>query len=139
MHVDAFAPAFGVADDEGGGLKVDGFPMSSCHVDSFPKQITVPMVLAVHADAGTDYEPRLFIMANSPEGARLSVLECAWDWPDRPGLPAKYWVAYRYLSFMVESPGLYSVGLYDRLDATDTDHLFPLPVSQFNPLMPPKP
>ena len=28
MHVVAFAPAFGVADDEGGGLKLDGFPMS---------------------------------------------------------------------------------------------------------------
>ena len=139
MHVVAFAPAYRVFEDETGGLKTEGFPMTSCHVDTFPKQITLPVVLSVFTEAGGDFDPRLYIMANSPDGGRLAVVECAWNWPDKPNLPIKHWVTHRYLSFNVDAPGLYSVGLYDRLDATDTEHLFPLPVAQFNPLMPPKP
>ena len=139
MHVVAFAPAFRAVEDETGGLKVEGFPMTSCHVDAFPKQITLPIVLSVYTESGTDYDPRLYVMANSPEGKRLNVVGVRLEWPDKHGVPVKYWVMTRYLSFVVESAGLHSVGLYDSLDATDTDHLFPLPVVQFNPLMPPKP
>jgi hypothetical protein len=139
MHVVAFAPAFRAVEDETGGLKTEGFPMTSCHVDSFPKQITIPMVLAVHTQGGSDYDPRLYIMANSPDGERVSVLECTWHWPDKPGVPVKFWVLTRHLPMMVQSAGVYSVGLYDSLDATEPVDLFPLPVVRFNPLIPPRP
>jgi hypothetical protein len=138
MHVIAFAPAAAVVEDESGGLHTQGFPMTSAHVDGFPQQLTLPLVLAVHTQGGTDYDPRLYIAAHSPEGDRLGVLECAWHWPDEPGQPVKYWVLTRYLPFVVQSPGLYTIGLYDSLQATETDHLFPLPVLRFNPLVAPQ-
>jgi hypothetical protein len=34
----------------------------------------------------------------------------------------------------VASAGVYTVGLYDSPDVTETNHLFPLPVAKFNPL-----
>jgi hypothetical protein len=113
--------------------------MTSAHVDSFPKQITIPMVLALYAQGGGDKDPRVYIRADSPDGERLSVLECSWHWPDNEGAPVKFWVLTRNLSFVVNSTGVYSIGLYDRLDATEPIHLFPLPVAEFNPLMPPRP
>jgi hypothetical protein len=139
MHVIAFAPSTRVATHEGGGVTADGFPMTSCHVDTFPKQITIPLVLAAYTQGGSDYDPRLYIVAKSPEGQRISTLECTWHWPDKPGTTVKFWVLTRYLPLVVESAGLYSVGLYDSPDATETDHLVPLPVVRFNPLIPPRP
>jgi len=68
---------------------------------------------------------------------RRSVLECTWHWPEKPGAPVKFWVLTRHLSMVVQSAGLYSVGLYDSLDATEPVELFPLPVVRFNPLIPP--
>ena len=38
---------------------------------------------------------------------------------------------------MVHHAGVYNIGLFDRRDATETDHLFPLPVIRANPLLPP--
>jgi hypothetical protein len=125
--------------DEGGGVTADGFPMTSCYVASFPAQITVPLVLAVYTQGGSDYDPRRYVVARSPDGERLSVLECTWHWPDKPGVPVKFWVLARNLPMMVQSAGVCSVGLYDSLDATETDHLFPLPVLKANPLLPPPP
>jgi hypothetical protein len=139
MHVVAFAPSSSLALRDDGGVKADGFPMTSCHVDTFPKQIVIPLVLAVYTQGGTDYDPRRYIVAKSPQGERLSVLECSWHWPDNPGAPVKYWVLTRNLSMMVQSPGVYNIGFYDSLDSTETDHLFPLPVFKFNPLIPPRP
>jgi hypothetical protein len=139
MQVVAFAAAFRAVQDETGGLKTEGFPMTSCHVDAFPKQITVPIVLSVYTESGAEYDPRLYIMVNSPEGKRLGVLECTWHWPDKPGVPVKFWVLSRHLAMVVAAPGVYSVGLYDSLHATEPEHVFPLPVVQFNPLLPPRP
>lgn len=39
----------------------------------------------------------------------------------------------------VQAAGVYSIGLYDSPDATETDHLFPLPVLKVNPLLLPPP
>jgi hypothetical protein len=139
MHVVAFAPAFRAMEAKNGGVETDGFPMTSAHVDAFPKQITVPMVLALYTEGGTDYDPRVYIMANTPDGERLAVLECTWHWPDKPGAPVKFWVLTRHLSFVAQSGGVHSIGLYDRLDATEPIHLFPLPVARLNPLLPPRP
>ena len=97
MHVIAFAPSTRVETHEGGGITADGFPMTSCHVDTFPKQITIPLVLAAYTQGGSDYDPRLYIVAKSPEGQRLSTVECTWHWPDKPGSPVKFWVLTRYL------------------------------------------
>jgi hypothetical protein len=39
----------------------------------------------------------------------------------------------RNLPMVVQTPGIYTIGLYDRPDGTETDHLFPLPVVKANP------
>jgi hypothetical protein len=132
MHVVAFAPALKAVLDEGGGVTAEGFPMTSVQVTSFPAEITIPLVLAAYTQGGTDYDPRRYIVARSPGGQRVSTLECAWHWPDKPGSPFKYWVVNRHLSMTVESAGVYTVGLYDRPDGTETDHLFPLPIAKLN-------
>jgi hypothetical protein len=139
MHVVAFAPALKALLDEGGGVTAEGFPMTSLHVTSFPAQVTLPLVLAVYTQGGTDYNPRRYIVARSPDGQRVSTLECAWHWPDNPGAPVKFWVLNRHLSMTVQSTGVYTIGLYDRPDETETDHLFPLPVAKLNPFANPSP
>lgn len=136
MHVLAFAPALRAELDDGGGVAAEGFPMTSCRVAGFPTRITVPLVLAVYTRGGTDYEPRHYIVARSPRGEKLNVLECTWQWPDNPGMPVKFRVFAHYLPMTVETAGLYTVGWYDSPDATETDHLIPLPVVKVNPLAP---
>ena len=139
MQVVAFAASFSVVLQDEGGVRAEGFPMTGTYVDHFPDRITLPLVLAIYARGGSDYDPRQFIVATSPAGERLSVLECSWHWPDKPGIPIKYWVLAPNLTFVVQSPGVYSVGLYDTPDATKTDHQFLLPVLKVNPLLPPPP
>ena len=137
MHVIAFAPSLRAVLDQGGGVTAAGFPMTSCTIGGVPTPVSIPVVLAVWAPGGTDYDPRRYIVATSPDGKRVSSVECAWHWPDKPGAPVKFWVLVRELSMVVESAGVYTIGLYDGPDATKTDHLFPLPVFTANPLAPP--
>lgn len=137
MHVVAFATSTTAVVQPAGGVKLGGFPLTSAHLDSFPKQITIPLVLAVYTEGGTDYEPRRYIVVRSPKGERLNVVECSWDWPDTPGIPVKFRVFAYFLPLLVHDPGVYTIGLYDSPDATHTDHLFPLPVVKANPLAPP--
>ncbi|KDF00925.1 hypothetical protein Y900_018795 [Mycolicibacterium aromaticivorans JS19b1 = JCM 16368] len=134
MHVVAFAAARKAVLEEAGGVTAEGFPMTSCYVESLPSQITVPLVLAVHAQGGSDYEPRRFIVAKSPEGERVGLLEFAWQWPDNPGLPVKFRVFAHHLPITVYSAGVYSVGLYSDPDGAQAEFEFPLPVLRLNPL-----
>lgn len=137
MRVAAFAPSRKAVIEDAGGVTAEGFPMTSCYVDSFPAQITVPLIIAVYTQGGTDYEPRRYIIATSPKGDRVSSLEFAWNWPDNPGSPFKFRVFAQHLPLTVQSAGVYTIGLYESRDQADTDHVFPLPVHKLNPLMPP--
>src|SRR4051812_8312196 len=137
MHVVAFAPSTRVVVNDEGGVRADGFPMTSAHVEDFPQQITIPVVLAAYTEGGSDYDPRLYIAAKSPQGERISTVECSWHWPDKPGAPVKFWVLSQQLPLRVQSAGLHTIGLYDNPDATENDHLFPLPGFKFNPLLTP--
>lgn len=108
--------------------------MTSCYVDSLPTQISLPMVVAVCSEGGTEYNPRLYIVATSPEGDRVGAVELSWEWPDNPPVPVKYRVLAQHLPMRIPSTGMYTVGLYDSLDATSTDTVFPLPVLKPNSL-----
>ncbi|GJF11752.1 hypothetical protein NGTWS0302_00280 [Mycolicibacterium cyprinidarum] len=135
MRVVVFAPSFSADSQPAGGVTAEGFPMTSCYVDSFPAQVTIPMVLAVSSPGGTEYDPRLYIVATSPEGERVGSVEFAWHWPDNPPVPVKFRVFTHNLPMTTRSAGIYTLGLYDSLEATDTEHLFPLPVFRSNPLL----
>lgn len=136
MHVVGFAPSRKAVVEDAGGVTAEGFPMTSCYVDGFPSQLTVPLVVAVYTQGGTDYEPRRYIIATSPGGDRVGSLEFAWNWPDNPGSPYKYRVFAQHLPMTVHSAGVYTIGLYESPDQTEPDHVFPLPVHRHNPLMP---
>jgi hypothetical protein len=135
MHVVAFAPANRAVLQDTGGVATQGFPMTSALVDVFPKQITLPLVLSVYTEAGGEFNPNLHIAATGPDGERIGSLNCTWNWPDTPNVPVKYRVFVHYLPFVANSAGIYNIGLYDSPDATETDHLFPLSLTQANPLI----
>lgn len=135
MRVVAFAPALSATEEEAGGITARGFPMTSCYVNNFPDQITVPMVVAFCALGGADYDPVQYIVATSPDGERVGSLEFGWHWHDAPPNPVKFRVFTQYLPMRVESAGVYTIGLYDSLAATESEHLFPLPVLKMSPLL----
>ena len=135
MRVVTFAPALSAEDDAAGGVNLTGFPMTSCYVDNFPAQITVPMVVAFCALGGADYDPVRSIVAHSPEGERVGSLEFRWHWHDNPPTPVKFRVFTQYLPMRVEAAGVYTIGLYETLDAGESEHLYPLPVLRMNPLL----
>ncbi|MEI6254443.1 MAG: hypothetical protein WCP30_16730 [Mycobacteriaceae bacterium] len=135
MRVVVFAPALSATEEEAGGVTVKGFPMTSCFVNNFPAQITVPIVVAMTALGGTDYDPAKVIVATSPSGDRVGSLEFGWHWPDNPPTPVKFRVFTQYLPIRVDEAGVYTLGLYDSLDDTETDCLFPFPILRPNPLL----
>ena len=135
MRVVAFAPSLSAVEEDAGGVNIKGFPMTSCYVGGFPAQITVPMVVAVTTLGGTDYDPVKYIVANAPSGERVGSLEFSWHWADNPPTPVKFRVFTQYLPMRVEEAGVYSIGLYDDLEDTETEYLFPLPVLRRNPLL----
>lgn len=75
----------------------------------------MPLVLAVYTRTGTDHDPRRYVVARSPSGGRLSVLECSWRWPDPEGE-------------LFKSAGVHTIGLYHSPDATQPAYAFPLSV-----------
>lgn len=133
MEVHAFAASREAVLEEAGGVAAHGFPMTSCWVDGFPAQITLPLVLAVYTAGGTDYDMRRFIVARSPQGERVGLLEFGWEWPDNPGSPVKFRVFAHYLPMSIYGPGLYTIGLYENPDG-EPEFEFPLPVMRLNPL-----
>lgn len=135
MRVVAFAPSLSAVEEDAGGVNIKGFPMTSCYVKGFPAQITVPMVVAVTTLGGTDYNPRKCIVATSPGGERVGSLEFSWEWADNPPAPVKFRVFTQYLPMRADEAGVYTIGLYDSLDETHSDVLFPLPVLKANPLL----
>ena len=135
MRVVAFAPSLSAVEESVGGIAVKGFPMTSCYVNNFPAQITVPMVVAFCALGGADYDPVRYIVAHSPEGERVGSLEFRWHWHDNPPTPVKFRVFTQYLPMRVEAAGVYTIGLYETLDAGESEHLYPLPVLRMNPLL----
>lgn len=137
MRVVSFAPSLRAVPLDSGGVAAEGFPMTSCYMDSFPAQVTIPIVVAVATSGGSDYNARKFIVATSPNGERVGALEFAWQWPDNPPVPVKFRVFAQQFPMRVPSAGVYTLGLFDSLEETESEHLFPLPVLRRNPLTSP--
>ncbi|MGB0969377.1 MAG: hypothetical protein ACPGVG_00240 [Mycobacterium sp.] len=130
MRVVAFAPSLSAVSQDAGGVAVEGFPLTTCYVQSVPAQITIPVVIAVCAAEGQDYNPRKYIVGTAPNGDRVGTLEFAWQWPDTPSVPVKFRVFAQYLPMNIQAPGIHTLALCDNLDATESDTLYPLPVLQ---------
>ena len=133
VHVVAFAPSLKADMNDAGGVDTQGFPMTSATVESFPAQIVIPVVLAVYTQGGTDYDPERFIVARSSRGEEVGLLQWRWHWPDTPGSPVKFRVFAHLLTLRLPSPGVYTIGLYESRDDTETSHTFPMPVHKADP------
>ncbi len=136
MRILAFA-ASGGATIEDGAVSARGLPITALYVPNFPTRITVPLVLAVWARAGSDYDPRRYIVARSPDGERLSVFECSWHWPDQDDEPFKFRVFAPQLPIPVQSAGAYTIGLCHSPEATDPAYAFPLLIKAVDAAPPP--
>ena len=134
MRVLVFGPALGATEEIGGGVNVNGFPMTHCFVSEFPTVITFSLVIAVCALAGDEYDPVQYLVVTGPNGERASAMEFNWHWDDNPETPVKFRVFLQNLPVEITSSGVYTIGLYDSLDATTTEIEFPLPVNKYDPL-----
>jgi hypothetical protein len=130
MRVSAFIPAVAAALVADGGVTASGLPLVRCVVGALPAHATVSIVLSVWTEAGADLNPRLYIVTRDPAGVKRSVWECAWQWPDTDGEPFKYRVFAHDVEIHVETTGVYQVGLFLDPDDTETNHWFPLTVTQ---------
>lgn len=134
MRVVAFAPSIEATEAEAGGVDASGFPMTQCFVSEFPTEITIPVVVAVCALDGDEYDPVRYIVATAPDGARASTMEFRWRWDDNSEAPVKFRAFLQHLPVQITSTGIYTIGLYDSPEATETDTQFPLPVHSYDPL-----
>ena len=126
MRVLAFAPSLAAEEALDGGINMRGFPMTSAFVDEMPVDITVSVVIAVATLAGQEYEPALYLGVNSPFGERLGTMQMSWQWDDVPDVLVKFRSFLQYMPMRIETEGVYTLGLYDDPDATETEHTFPL-------------
>ncbi len=128
MRVVAFAPSLTAEENRDGGVDMRGFPMTSAFVDAMPVEITVCVIIAVVGLAGEEHNSALYLGVNSPQGRRLVTMQMAWEWEDSPEIPVKFRSFLQYLPIYLETEGVYTLGLYDGPDATETEHTFPLAV-----------
>ena len=133
MRVVAFAPALTVTEDEAGGVSATGFPMTSCFVSELPTDITVPMVIAVCALSGGEYDAVQYLIATGPDGERVSAMDFRWNFEDVDDIPVKFRVFVQYLPLRISTTGIHTIGLSDNLGATATEVQFPLPVHTYDP------
>jgi hypothetical protein len=134
VRVVAFGPALTVTEDEAGGVSATGFPMTNCFVTELPANVTISMVIAVCALSGGEYDPVQYLIATAPDGERVAAMEFRWHWQDVDEAPVKYRVFAQYLPLRITSTGIYTIGLYDRLDSVETTAEFPMPVHTYDPM-----
>lgn len=128
MRVVTFAPSLSAVEEESGGLALQGFPMTSGFVDVLPAEITLSIVVTVCTLNGDEYDPVRYVVATSPRGERISTMQFGWHWDDNPDSPVKFRAFAQYLPIVVESEGMYTLGLYDDPDAAEAEQSFPLAI-----------
>lgn len=67
MQVLAFAATRRAVLEDAGGVTTEGFPMTSCYVESFPAQLNLPIVLPMFVDGPGIYSIGLYADAAGSE------------------------------------------------------------------------
>ncbi|MGO9154669.1 hypothetical protein [Mycobacterium sp.] len=98
--------------DDDGALSATRIPTTCYEIDEVPLSAEVPVVLVVHARAGGDYDPQLYIVCKDPAGVRRGSVQAAWHWPDDDNKPSKYRCFTQQIPFEIESEGEYTIGVY---------------------------
>jgi hypothetical protein len=98
--------------DDDGAINAWRIPTTSFEVDQIPLEVTIPLILVVHAQAGRDYDPQLFIVCKDPAGNRQGSIESSWHWPDDEDRPSKYRCFTHPFPFVISAEGEYTIGVY---------------------------
>lgn len=108
----------GSATLNGAAIDATRIPTTNYEIDQIPMWLTVPIVLAVHAPAGGDYDPQIYVVCKDADGEKRGTVRSMWDWPDEDGKSSKYRCFAPQLSFAIESEGEYTIGVYYDADGT---------------------
>jgi hypothetical protein len=112
LHVAALFVAGTATLGDDGAINATRIPTTSFDVDQIPLWAEIPVVLVVHARAGGDYDPQLYLVCKDPAGVRRGTFEAVWHWPDDGNKPSKYRCFTQQLPFAIEAEGEYTIGVY---------------------------
>jgi hypothetical protein len=98
--------------EDDGAINATRIPTTGFNIDQIPLWTEIPIVLVVHARAGGDYDPQLYVVCKDPAGVRRGTIEAAWQWPDDANRPSKYRCFTQQLPFAIEAEGEYTIGVY---------------------------
>ena len=90
LNVSALLVAGTATLEDDGAINATRIPTTSFEVDEIPLWTEVPLVLVVHARAGGDYDPQLYVVCKDPAGVRRGSVQAVWHWPDDDDKPFKY-------------------------------------------------
>lgn len=128
LHVAALLVAGTASLEDDGAITATRIPITCFEVEQIPLSTDIPIVLVVHARAGADYDPQLYIVCKDPAGVRRGTAQAAWHWPDEDNKPSKYRCFTQLLPFTIESEGEYTVGVYYDAEG-HIEMATPIPVS----------
>ena len=112
LHVAALFVAGTATLDDDGAINATRIPTTCFEVDEIPLWAEVPVVFVVHAQAGGDYDPQLYVVCKDPVGVRRGTVQANWHWPDDGNKPSKYRCFTQQLPFAIEAEGEYTIGVY---------------------------
>jgi hypothetical protein len=112
LEVAALLAAGSATLDDDGALSATRIPTTCYEIDEVPLAAEVPVVLVVHARAGGDYDPQLYIVIKDPAGAKRGGIQASWHWPDEDDKPSKYRCFTQEIPFDIVSDGEYTIGVY---------------------------
>jgi hypothetical protein len=128
LHVAALLVAGSATLEDDGAINATRIPTTCFEVDQIPLLTEIPVVLVVHARAGGDYDPHLYLVCKDPTGVRRGAVQAAWHWPDEDNRPSKYRCFTQQLPFAIEAEGEYTIGLYYDAEG-NIEMATPIPVS----------
>lgn len=128
LNVAALLVAGAAILEDDGAINATRIPTTCFEVDQIPLWAEVPIVLVVHARAGGDYHPQLYIVCKDPAGVRRGTIEAVWHWPDDDNKPSKYRCFTQQLAFAIEAEGEYTIGVYYDAEG-NIEMAAPIPVS----------
>ena len=128
LHIAALFVAGTAALDDSGAIYATGIPTTWFQVEKIPLMASVSVVLVVHARAGGDYDPELYVVCKDPAGVPRGSLQGAWQWPDDDGRPSKYRCFTQSLAFQAETEGEYTIGAYYDVEGK-IEMATPIPIS----------
>jgi hypothetical protein len=128
LHVAALLVAGTATLEDDGAINATRIPTTCFEVSEVPLWTEVPVILVVHARAGGDYDPQLYIVCKDPAGAQRGYVQTGWHWEDEKDKKSKYRCFSQRVPLAIESEGEYTIGVYYDADG-NIEMATPIPIS----------